>query len=62
MNTKFFTNKDGNTLLKKFNGIFKNNKDIQYFDALVGFLRASGYFTIRPLLNKIPKVRILVGN
>ena len=61
MSTKFFTNRDDNTLLKKFYGIFKNNTDIQHFDALVGFLRASGYFTIRPFLNKVPKVRILVG-
>ena len=61
MSTKFFTNRDDNTLLKKFDGIFKNNKDIEHFDALVGFLRASGYFTIRPFLNKVPKVRILVG-
>ena len=61
MSTKFFTNKGDNTLLKKFEGIFKSNKDIEYFDALVGFLRASGYFSIRPFLNKVPKVRILVG-
>jgi len=61
MSAKFFTNKDKNTLLKKFEGIFKNNIDIQNFDALVGFLRASGYFTLRPFLDKVPKIRILVG-
>ena len=61
MSAKFFTNKDKNTLLKKFEGIFKNNIDIENFDALVGFLRASGYFTLRPFLNKVPKIRILVG-
>ena len=30
MSTKFFTNKGDNTLLKKFEGIFKNNKDIEF--------------------------------
>jgi len=44
MSTKFFTNDGGNTLLKKFAGVFEHNKDILFFDALVGFFRASGYF------------------
>lgn len=48
MSTRFFTNSGENTLLKKFKGIFEHNKDIENFDALVGFLRASGYFSIRP--------------
>jgi hypothetical protein len=37
MSTKFFTNSNKNTLLRKFEGVFENNKDIQIFDALVGF-------------------------
>ncbi|MFC1584545.1 helicase-related protein [Fibrobacterota bacterium] len=61
MSTKFFTNEDKNTLLNKFSGIFTYNKDIQFFDALVGFLRASGYFSIRPYLESVPYIRILVG-
>jgi superfamily II DNA/RNA helicase len=61
MNTKFFTNSGENTLLNKFAGIFTHNKDILFFDALVGFLRASGYFSIRPYLEKVPHIRILVG-
>ena len=61
MTTKFFTNEAENTLLNKFKGIFTSNRDIQFFDALVGFLRASGYFSIRPYLNEIPLIRILVG-
>ena len=61
MSTRFFTNSGENTLLKKFKGIFEHNKDIEYFDALVGFLRASGYFSIRPHLQQVPKIRILVG-
>jgi superfamily II DNA/RNA helicase len=61
MSTRFFTNSGDNTLLNKFRGIFENNKDIAHFDALVGFLRASGYFSIRPFLNHVPNIRILVG-
>jgi superfamily II DNA or RNA helicase len=61
MSTKFFTNEGENTLLAKFAGVFEANKDIQRFDALVGYLRASGYFSIRPHLEKVPRIRILVG-
>jgi superfamily II DNA or RNA helicase len=61
MSTRFFTNHGDQTLLKKFQGIFDNNPDIQWFDALVGYLRASGYFAIRPHLEKVPHIRILVG-
>lgn len=60
-NTKFFTNRDGNTLMKEFEGILKHNDSIRNLDAIVGFLRASGYFTLRPFLNTIDKVRILIG-
>jgi superfamily II DNA or RNA helicase len=61
MSTKFFTNQDKNTLYNKFKGVFENNKDIEFFDALVGYFRASGYFKIRHLLNDVPNIRILVG-
>ena len=60
MTTKFFTNQGDNTLYKKFEGIFKYTK-VNDFDALVGYLRASGYFKIRKFLKKVPKIRILVG-
>lgn len=56
-----FTNKDGNTLIKEFEGVLKNNPQIHNLDAVVGFLRASGYFSLRPFLNNIPKVRVLIG-
>ena len=59
--TKFFTNRDGNTLMKEFEGVLQNNETIKNLDAIVGFLRASGYFTLRPFLNAIDKVRILIG-
>lgn len=61
MKTRFFTNAEENTLLQKFEGIFSNNKQIQYFDALVGYFRSSGYFAIRPFLEDVPHIRILVG-
>ena len=61
MSTRFFTNDGENTLLNKFKGVFEHNKDIEYFDALVGYFRASGYFRIREYLNDVPKIRILVG-
>jgi len=61
MSTKFFTNQDSNTLLTKFKGIFEHNTDIENFDALVGYFRASGYFKVRPFLNNVPFIRILVG-
>ena len=61
MSTKFFTNHKTNTLLNKLEGVFGHNKDIEAFDALVGYFRASGYFAIRPFLNRVPKVRVLVG-
>jgi len=61
MSTKFFTNSEENTLINKFEGVFTYTPNIQYFDALVGYFRASGYFRIRPFLDKVPKIRILVG-
>lgn len=61
MSTKFFTNQNGNSLLKKFEGVFSNVDSIRYFDALVGYFRASGYFKVRDFLDRIPQIRILVG-
>ena len=56
-----FTNRDGNTLMKEFEGVLQNNPQIRNLDAVVGFLRASGYFSLRPLLDNIGKVRVLIG-
>lgn len=61
MPTKFFTNQNENSLIKKFEGVFSNIESIRHFDALVGYFRASGYFKVRVFLDKIPKIRILVG-
>jgi superfamily II DNA/RNA helicase len=61
MSTKFFTNNEENTLIKKFEGVFHHNKNISHFDILVGYFRASGYFRIRKLLDDVKNIRILVG-
>lgn len=61
MSTRFFTNDGENTLLNKFAGVFTHNPDLAQFDALVGYLRASGYFALQPHLEKVPLIRILVG-
>ena len=61
ISSHFFTNRSGNTLINEFEGILQNNPQVKHLDAVVGFLRASGYFTLRPFLNNIDKVRILIG-
>lgn len=61
ISSNFFTNKNGNTLMKEFEGVLHHNHHIKNLDAVVGFLRASGYFSLRPFLDNINKVRILVG-
>lgn len=60
MSTKFFTNENENTLLSKIEGVFKH-RNIHFFDALVGYFRASGYFLIRPFVEKADEIRVLVG-
>ena len=60
MSTKFFTNEAENTLINKIEGIFKY-RNIHFFDALVGYFRASGYFRIRKFIEKASEIRILVG-
>lgn len=61
MNTNIFTNRDGNTLMNEFEGILQHNPHIRNLDAVVGFLRASGYFSLRRLLGHIAKIRVLIG-
>ena len=60
MGTNFFTNEKENTLLEKIEGVFKYKK-VHFFDALVGYFRASGYFRIRKFIQQTPHIRILVG-
>lgn len=58
--TRFFTNEDSNTLINKIQGIFQY-QNIHCFDILIGYFRSSGYFKIRPFLENVPQIRILVG-
>lgn len=60
-NSHIFTNRDGNTLMKEFEGVLLHNPQIRNLDAVVGFLRASGYFSLRSFLDNINKVRVLIG-
>lgn len=60
-NSHIFTNRDGNTLMKEFEGVLQHNPQIRNLDAVVGFFRASGYFSLRPFLDSINKVRVLIG-
>lgn len=55
ISSNFFTNRNNNTLIKEFEGILQHNNNIRNLDAVVGFLRASGYFSLRPFLNGIKK-------
>ena len=59
--SNFFTNRNGNTLMKEFEGVLQHSNHIKNLDAVVGFLRASGYFSLRPFLDNINKVRVLIG-
>ncbi|MBF2755048.1 MAG: DEAD/DEAH box helicase [Gammaproteobacteria bacterium AqS3] len=60
MSTKFFTNKGESTVLDKFRGVFEH-ADINEFDVLVGYFRSTGYFRLRPSLEGVEQIRILVG-
>ena len=48
VSSHFFTNRDENTLMKEFEGILQNNPQEKNLDAVVGFLRASGYYQRTP--------------
>lgn len=61
MSTQFFTNRDNNSLLSKFQGVLEHVPNLHCFDALVGYFRSSGYFRLRPYLENIQHIRILVG-
>ena len=61
ISSHIFTNRNGNTLMKEFEGVLQHNPQIRNLDAVVGFLHASGYFSLRPFLDNIGKVRVLIG-
>ena len=61
MSSRFFTNDGENTLSEKFRGVFRHNPHIAEFDALVGYFYSTGYFHLRPHLQGIGQMRVLVG-
>lgn len=56
----FFTNEPERNLYDRFNKILKNG-NTQFFDILVGYFRASGFYLLQDSLDKIEKTRILIG-
>ena len=56
---KFFTNELERDLYSRFAAILKSNT--QFFDVLVGYFRASGFFKMYEALEQVEKIRILVG-
>jgi len=60
MSSKFFTNQDTNTLENRLTDIL-TYYDIENLEFLIGYFRISGFKKIASLLNKIERVRILVG-
>lgn len=55
----FFTNEKDSTLLQRFKVTLENNA--RFFDVLVGYFRTSGFFHLYKSLEKVEKIRILVG-
>jgi superfamily II DNA/RNA helicase/chromosomal replication initiation ATPase DnaA len=56
---KFFTNEPERDLYSRFATILRSNT--QFFDVLVGYFRASGFFRMYHSLESVDKIRILVG-
>ena len=54
----FLTNENGQDLKNRFRTLIK---DTRFFDCLVGYFYASGFFNIYKSLEKTEKVRILIG-
>lgn len=56
---KFFTNEPERDLYSRFAAILKSNT--QFFDVLVGYFCASGFFKMYEALESVDKIRILIG-
>ena len=56
---KFFTNEPERNLYDRFNKILK--RDTEFFDVLVGYFRASGFYLLQDVLDNVSKTRILIG-
>jgi superfamily II DNA/RNA helicase len=55
----FITNESGNSLADRLGVLLKG--DTRCFDCLVGYFFVSGFYRLYPALEKVEKVRILVG-
>ena len=55
----FFTNEPERNLYDRFNKILK--RDTEFFDVLVGYFRASGFYLLQDALDNVNKTRILIG-
>ncbi|MBI2848612.1 MAG: helicase [Chloroflexi bacterium] len=55
----FITNEPGKTLRDRFGVLLRD--DTRYFDCLVGYFFISGFYRLYPALEKVERVRILVG-
>jgi len=60
LSSKFFTNRDNNTLENRLKDIL-NHHNIHYLEFLIGYFRISGFSKIAKVLDGIEKARILVG-
>lgn len=54
----FFTNDENGSLLERFKRVLKTTR---YFDVLVGYFRASGFFNLYQSLENVEKIRVIVG-
>ncbi len=54
----FITNEQGQNLKNRFETLIK---DTRFFDCLVGYFYASGFFNLYPSLENTEKTRILIG-
>lgn len=55
----FFTNEPERNLYDRFSKIL--NKNTEFFDVIVGYFRASGFYLLQDSLDKVEKTRILIG-
>jgi superfamily II DNA/RNA helicase len=61
VSSKFFTNRDNNTLENRLKDILLHHKGITNLEFLIGYFRISGFAKIANLLQNITSARILVG-
>ena len=55
----FLTNEAGKSLRDRFGVLLTD--DTRFFDCLVGYFFISGFYKLYPALEKVEKIRILVG-